>query len=78
MINAADNAMPSITAGYLHQVRKKMILMGVLLADAYAIGKILYPAAFSDIDPERKCDEIYTYLVGQPVYVQIILLILSK
>ena len=55
-----------------------MVLMGVLLADAYAIGKILYPAAFSDIDPERKCDEIHTYLVGQPVYFQIILLILSK
>ncbi len=39
------------------------------LADAYAIGKILYPQAFEDVDPERKADEIYTLLVGKPVYV---------
>jgi iron complex transport system permease protein len=32
MIIAADDPLPSITAGYLHQVRKKMILMGALLA----------------------------------------------
>jgi len=38
------------------------------LADAYAVGKILYPAAFKDIDPEKKADEIYTFLVGKPVY----------
>ena len=42
--------------------------VGTALADAYAIGKILYPDAFADIDPEQKCDEIYTYLVGRPVY----------
>ena len=40
------------------------------LADAYAIGKILYPACFADIDSEQKADEIYTYLVGKPVYRQ--------
>jgi iron complex transport system substrate-binding protein len=39
-----------------------------VLADAYAIGKILYPKQFEDIDPERKADEIYTFLVGKPVY----------
>lgn len=44
--------------------------VGTALADAYAIGKILYPEAFADIDPEQKCDEIYTYLVGKPVYTQ--------
>ncbi len=38
------------------------------LADAYAIGKILYKKQFEDIDPEQKTDEIYTYLVGKPVY----------
>jgi iron complex transport system substrate-binding protein len=38
------------------------------LADAYAIGKILYPKQFEDIDPERKADEIYAFLVGKPVY----------
>lgn len=40
------------------------------LADAYAIGKILYPKAFEDVDPERKADEIYTLLVGKPVYAE--------
>jgi iron complex transport system substrate-binding protein len=40
------------------------------LADAYAIGKILYAARFADIDPEQKADEIYTYLVGKPVYLK--------
>lgn len=44
--------------------------VGTALADAYAIGKILYPHAFVDVDPEQKCDEIYTYLVGRPVYAQ--------
>jgi len=38
------------------------------LADAYAIAKILYPKAFTDIDPEKKADEIYTFMVGKPVY----------
>ncbi len=42
--------------------------IGTALADAYAIGRILYPEHFSDIDPERMADEIYTFLVGRPVY----------
>jgi iron complex transport system substrate-binding protein len=44
--------------------------IGTALADAYAIGKILYIDRFKDIDPERKADEIYSYLVGKPVYQQ--------
>lgn len=42
--------------------------IGTALADAYAIGKILYKERFEDIDPEKKADEIYTFLVGKPVY----------
>jgi len=38
------------------------------LTDAYAMGKILYPDCFKDIDPEQKADEIYSELVGRPVY----------
>lgn len=38
------------------------------MADAYAIGKILYGERFKDIDPEEKTDEIYTFMVGKPVY----------
>jgi iron complex transport system substrate-binding protein len=40
------------------------------IADAYYLGKILYPAAFADIDPVQKADEIYRSLLGQPVYAQ--------
>jgi iron complex transport system substrate-binding protein len=38
------------------------------LADAYAIGKILYEKQFEDISPQEKANEIYTFLVGKPVY----------
>ncbi|AEF97067.1 iron ABC transporter substrate-binding protein [Methanotorris igneus] len=42
--------------------------VGTALADAYFIGKVIYPDRFEDIDPEKKADEIYTFLVGKPVY----------
>jgi len=38
------------------------------LANTYYIGKILYPQEFSDIDPAKKADEIYEFLVGKPLY----------
>ncbi|WNY23864.1 hypothetical protein MmiHf6_11870 [Methanimicrococcus hongohii] len=38
------------------------------LANCYYIGKILYPDQFKDIDPEKKADEIYTFVVGAPVF----------
>jgi iron complex transport system substrate-binding protein len=40
------------------------------IADAYSVGKILYPDRFSDIDPKTKADEIYTFLYGRPLYQQ--------
>lgn len=40
------------------------------LADAYFIGKVLYPEQFSDINPEAKADEIYEFLVGKKLYKQ--------
>jgi iron complex transport system substrate-binding protein len=39
-----------------------------VLADAYFIGKTLYPDRFADVDPEEKADEIYTFFVGKPVF----------
>lgn len=42
--------------------------IGTALADAYAIGKIIYPKPFEDVSPRQKADEIYTFLVGKPVY----------
>jgi iron complex transport system substrate-binding protein len=41
---------------------------GSSLANAYFIGKILYPKQFADVDPSAKADEIYHFLVGQPVF----------
>jgi len=40
------------------------------IADAYYLGKVLYPAAFADVEPEQKADEIYEALLGRPVYAQ--------
>ena len=45
-----------------------MTNIGTALADAYAVGKILYPEKFADVDLAQRADEIYTFLVGKPVY----------
>ncbi len=44
---------------------------GNVLADAYYIGTVLYPDRFGDVDPAAKADEIYTFLVGKPVFSQL-------
>ncbi|MFP4317249.1 MAG: iron ABC transporter substrate-binding protein [Desulfovibrionales bacterium] len=41
---------------------------GSILANAYYVGKLLYPDRFRDVDPVAKADEIYTFLVGKPVF----------
>lgn len=38
------------------------------LANCYFVGKVLYPEQFADIDPAGKADEIYTFVVGKPVF----------
>ncbi|AKX94248.1 iron ABC transporter substrate-binding protein [Moorella thermoacetica] len=40
------------------------------LADAYYAGKVIFPEQFKDIDPARKADEIYQFLLGKPLYEQ--------
>lgn len=40
------------------------------IADAYYMGKVLYPEQFKDIDAEKKADEIYKLLLGKEVYAQ--------
>ena len=40
------------------------------LADAYAVGKVLYPKQFADVDIAAKANSIYQFLVGKPVYQQ--------
>ncbi|MCF8033217.1 MAG: iron ABC transporter substrate-binding protein [Desulfarculaceae bacterium] len=42
--------------------------LGTALADAYAIGKVLKPGAFADVDLVAKADELYAFLNGKPVY----------
>ncbi|PKL64613.1 MAG: iron ABC transporter substrate-binding protein [Methanomicrobiales archaeon HGW-Methanomicrobiales-3] len=42
-----------------------------VLADAYFIGKILYPDRFFDIDPQMKADEISIKFVGKPAFGEI-------
>jgi iron complex transport system substrate-binding protein len=39
----------------------------VPLIDAYAVGKILYPKVFADIDPKKKADEVFRFFVGRAV-----------
>ncbi|MBE0586142.1 MAG: iron ABC transporter substrate-binding protein [Desulfofustis sp.] len=41
---------------------------GSILANAYYIGSVLYPERFADVDPRRTADDIYTFLVGRPVF----------
>jgi iron complex transport system substrate-binding protein len=43
---------------------------GSILANAWFIGKNLYPDRFMDIVPEQKADEIYSFLVAAPVFTQ--------
>jgi iron complex transport system substrate-binding protein len=38
------------------------------IADAYYLGKVIYPDAFKDVDPEKKADEIYQKLLGKSLY----------
>jgi iron complex transport system substrate-binding protein len=40
----------------------------IVLADAYFVGKTVYPERFADIDPAEKADEIFTMFVGEPVF----------
>lgn len=40
------------------------------IADAYYAGKVIFPEQFKDIDPVKKADEIYQFLLGKPVYEQ--------
>lgn len=41
---------------------------GTVLADAYYIGKVIYPEAFKETDPEKEAERIYEFLVGKGVY----------
>ncbi len=38
------------------------------LVNAYAVGKILFPEQFQDVNLKTKADEIFTFFVGSPIY----------
>lgn len=41
------------------------------IADAYFAGTVIYPDKFADLDFEKKADEIFTEMLGQP-YIQVL------
>ena len=42
------------------------------LASAYFVGKLLYPEAFSDIEPNEKAEEIFAFFLGHGEYLQLL------
>jgi iron complex transport system substrate-binding protein len=45
-----------------------MTNIGTVIADAYAVGKILYPQRFEDVAIPEQSDAIYDFLLGKPLY----------
>lgn len=41
---------------------------GSILANAWYVGGLLHPERFPDLNPAAKADEIYSFLVGEPVF----------
>ncbi len=42
------------------------------MANAFYIGKMVYPDKFEDLDPIKKANEIYKFLVGREVYDELV------
>lgn len=42
--------------------------IATMFADAYYMGKVLYPNRFADVDPIAKANEIYEVFLGMPLY----------
>lgn len=51
----------------LHPVNWYLTNIGTALANAYAVGKIIYPKAFAQVDVSNKADQIYEFLLGAKV-----------
>ena len=45
--------------------------IATMFADAYYMGKVLYPNSFADVDPIAKANEIYEKFLGIPLYQRI-------
>ncbi len=65
------NSLKAVEAGNVYGIlpyNSYSINYGSIIANSYFIGKILYPENFKDIDPVKKSDEIYSFLVDSPVF----------
>lgn len=67
-LKAFQNGRVYVLLPYIYYVAN----VGTAVADAYGAGKILYPDRFKDIDLPEKADEIYRFLVGAPVYKEMV------
>ncbi|GHT33831.1 iron ABC transporter substrate-binding protein [Planctomycetales bacterium] len=69
-----DSAYRSLTAVQQGQVYTMIpntfyfVNHDAVLVNAWFVGKTLYPNQFTDIDIQQKADEIFTFLVGKPVF----------
>lgn len=43
-----------------------------VLLSCYYVGKVLYPEKFADVEISEKADEIYTMMLGKPIYDKVI------
>ncbi len=54
----------------LHPYNWYLTNIDTALIGGYAIGRIIYPDSFDDLDIREKADEIYEFLVGKPVHAE--------
>jgi iron complex transport system substrate-binding protein len=52
----------------LHPYNWYVTNIGTAIISAYVVGKRLYPDRFKDVDLKKKADQVYTFMVGKPVY----------
>ncbi|NCC24931.1 MAG: iron ABC transporter substrate-binding protein [Deltaproteobacteria bacterium] len=52
----------------LHTFNWYMTNIGTVIADAYAVGTVLHPERFSDLNLQETADRIYTFLLGKPLH----------
>ncbi len=54
----------------LHPFNSYTTNIDTMIANAYAVGKALYPKQFADVNVAQKADAVYLFMVGKPVYGQ--------
>ena len=49
-----------------------MTNLGTVITDSYAVGKLLYPKQFSDVDLTQQAESVYEFLLGRPVFTEMV------